>query len=139
MRYLAIDYGLKRTGLAVCDAEETIASPLTVLAQQYKLLINEILNIIEEQNIGAIVLGLPLNMDGTEGSRAKIVRQFGKKFQKHTDLPIHFHDERLSSFDAEKKLSGLNLTRKKKKKHLDAIAAAAILQSFIDEKNTHQL
>ncbi len=139
MRYLAIDYGDKRTGLALCDTEEIIASPLTVLTKQKHSLIKKILKTIEQHEIEAVVIGLPLHMDGTESPGTRIVRRFAEILAKQTDLPIHFQDERLSSFDAEKKLAGINLTRKKKKKHLDAVAAASILQSFIDNKNKPQL
>ena len=136
MRYLAIDYGLKRTGLAVCDADETLASPLVVLTGQGGL-IEKIRQAVADQAVDAIVLGLPLNMDGTEGDQAKRVRDFAAELIKQIELPLFFQDERLSSFDAEKKLAALGITRKKKKKHLDAIAAAAILQAFIDAaKNT---
>ena len=131
MRYLAIDYGLKRTGLAVCDADETLASPLVVLTGQGGL-IEKIRQIATDQAVDAIVFGLPLNMDGTEGDQAKRVRDFAAKLIKQIELPLFFQDERLSSYDAEKKLAALGITRKKKKKHLDAIAAAAILQAFID-------
>ncbi len=131
MRYLAIDYGLKRTGLAVCDADETLASPLVVLTGQGGL-IGKIRQAVADQAVDAIVFGLPLNMDGTEGDQAKKVRDFAAQLIKQIDLPLFFQDERLSSFDAEKKLAALGITRKKKKKHLDAIAAAAILQAFID-------
>lgn len=131
MRYLAIDYGLKRTGLAVCDADETLASPLVVLTGQGGL-IEKIRQAVADQAVDAIVFGLPLNMDGTEGGQAKKVRDFAAELTKQIDLPLFFQDERLSSFDAEKKLAALGITRKKKKKHLDAIAAAAILQAFID-------
>ena len=136
MRYLAIDYGLKRTGLAVCDADETLASPLVVLTGQGGL-IEKIQQAATDQGVDAIVFGLPLNMDGTEGGQAKLVRDFAAETIKQVELPLFFQDERLSSFDAEKKLAALGITRKKKKKHLDAIAAAAILQAFIDAaKNT---
>lgn len=131
MRYLAIDYGLKRTGLAVCDAEETLASPLVVLTGQGRL-IEKIRQVATDQAADAIVFGLPLNMDGTEGAQAKRVRDFATELIKQIELPLFFQDERLSSFDAEKKLAALGITRKKKKKHLDAIAAATILQAFID-------
>ena len=131
MRYLAIDYGLKRTGLAVCDADETLASPLVVLTGQGGL-IEKIRQAAVDQGADAIVIGLPLNMDGTEGNQAKRVRDFAAETIKQIKLPLFFQDERLSSFDAEKKLAALGITRKKKKKHLDAIAAAAILQAFID-------
>lgn len=131
MRYLAIDYGLKRTGLAVCDADETLASPLVVLTGQGGL-IEKIRQAVTDQAVDAIVVGLPLNMDGTEGDQAKRVRDFAAETIKQIKLPLFFQDERLSSFDAEKKLAALGITRKKKKKHLDAIAAATILQAFID-------
>ena len=135
MRYLAIDYGQKYTGLAICDAGEMIASPLTVLTVGPGDLIPKITDVIERENVEAIVLGLPLNMDSTVGYQAKRVHSFAERMRQHIDIPIHFHDERLSSFDAEKKLAGLGLTRKKKKKHLDAVAAASILQSFLDKKH----
>ncbi len=131
MRYLAIDYGLKRTGLAICDADETLASPLVVLTGQGGL-IEKIRRIVADQAVDAIVFGLPLNMDGTEGPQAKRVRDFAAEFTQIIDLPLFFQDERLSSFDAEKKLAALGITRKKKKKHLDAVAAAAILEAFLD-------
>ncbi len=131
MRYLAIDYGLKRTGLAVCDADETLASPLVVLTGQGGL-IEKIRRIITDQAVDAIVFGLPLNMDGAEGDQAKRVRDFAAELIKQIELPLFFQDERLSSFDAEKKLAALGITRKKKKKHLDAVAAATILQAFLD-------
>jgi putative Holliday junction resolvase len=136
MRYLAIDHGEKRTGLAICDAMETIASPYTVIADRSQF-IDRIVKTVEEEQIDAIVMGLPLNMDDSEGPRAKQVRQFAHELQGRVDIDILFFDERLSSFDAEKKLAGLDLTRKKKKKHLDAVAAASILQSFLDKKHGH--
>ncbi len=134
MRYLSIDYGEKRTGLAICDAGEMIASPLAVVSGQSDLILR-ILEVIKSENVEAIVIGLPLNMDDTEGPQVTRVRSFAVRLKEHIDIPIHFYDERLSSFEAEKKLSGVDLTRKGKKKRLDAVAAAAILQSFLDEKN----
>ena len=135
MRYLGIDYGQKRTGLAVCDRAETIASPLKVLTVGRRELVASIAEIVERENIEAIVLGLPLNMDGTAGRQAKSVQDFARRIKEHVRGPVYFHDERLSSFEAEGKLSGSGLTRKKKKARLDAVAAAAILQSFLDKKH----
>ena len=132
MRYLAIDYGGKRTGLAICDEGETICSPIGMLTTG-KNLIDEILAVIVEHNAAAVIVGLPLNMDDTAGDAAKRVYAFGDKLKNHVDIPVYFQDERLSSFDAEQKLAG-TMTRKKKKARLDAIAAAAILQSFLDSK-----
>jgi putative Holliday junction resolvase len=135
MRYLAIDYGTKRTGLAICDPAETIASPLGVIEGQ-KDLINKIADVVEKENVEAIVLGLPLNMDDSTGPQAKLIFQFGEQLEKLLVIPVHFQDERLSSFGAEEKLASAEFTRKKKKKHLDAVAAAEILQAFLEQKNT---
>jgi putative Holliday junction resolvase len=133
MRYLAIDHGDRRTGLAICDKNETMACPLLVFDGPGGLT-QRIAKVVAEEEIEAVVLGLPLNMDGTEGPRVTIVKNFAAELEKVIDVPIIFFDERLSSFDAEQKLAGLDLTRKKKKKHLDAVAAASFLQAFIDHK-----
>jgi len=133
MRYLAIDYGNKRTGLAICDPAETIASPLTVIEGQ-KDLLKKIAEIARSENVEAIVLGLPLNMDDSQGFQAKLVLQFADRLKKLIDIPIHLQDERLSSFAAEQKLASSEFTRKKKKKRLDAIAAAEILEAFLEQK-----
>ena len=135
MRYLGIDYGQKRTGLAICDAGEMIASPLKVLTVAQSELVAGITDIINRESVEAIVLGLPLNMDGTAGHQVRRVQKFAAQMKEYIDIPIHFQDERLSSFDAEGKLAGTELTRKKKKKRVDAIAAASILQSFLDKKH----
>jgi putative Holliday junction resolvase len=134
MRYLAIDYGGKRTGLALCDKSEMIASPVAVIENKAQLL-PTILDIIKSEQVEGIVLGLPLNMDGSEGPAANSVRQFAKDIAADTTIPIIFHDERLSSFEAEDRLAEADLTRKKKKRRLDAVAAATILQSFLDAKH----
>jgi putative Holliday junction resolvase len=135
MRYLAIDYGVKHTGLAICDAAETVASPLTVIEGQ-KDLLRKIKDVVEAENVEAIVLGLPLNMDDTVGSQAKLVFQFGEQLEKVLDIPVHFQDERLSTFGAGGKLDAAELSIKKKKKHLDAIAAAEILEAFLEQKKS---
>ena len=139
MRYLAIDHGQKRTGLAISDASETLVSPHSVIetANEEELL-RRISYVLDAEEIDAIVVGLPINMDGTEGDRSRKVRQFVLAMQQETDKPVHLHDERLSSFEADCLVGDLELTRKKKKKRLDAIAAAAILRSFFEQKNRQQ-
>jgi len=135
MRYLAIDYGQKRTGLAVCDREEMLASPFAVL-ENPKEVLAKISATVEKEEIEAIVVGLPLNMDDTQGAQAKQVLKFAEQLKSIVEVPIHFQDERLSSFAAEEKLSVAEFTRKKKKKRLDAVAAAEILQAFLEQKKT---
>ena len=133
MRYLAIDHGQKRTGLAVSDASETLVSPHSVIeTQNEEELLKRIISVIDEEKIEAVVIGLPFNMDGSEGLRAKKVRAFGKLLADKLKIQVLYHDERLSSFEAEQLVVDLELTRKKKKKRLDAIAAAEILKSFLD-------
>jgi putative Holliday junction resolvase len=130
MRFLCIDLGDKRTGLAVCDGDEILASPLAVLEGQ-KNLQSEIIKIANEHQIEGLVFGLPLNMDGSEGERAAKTRDFAEKIKSKTNLPIFFQDERLSSYSASQKLSRTGLTHKGKKNKIDAIAAAEILKDFI--------
>ena len=137
MRYLAIDYGRKRTGLAICDRDETISSPLAVIEGR-KALLNKIADIVESENVEAIVLGLPLNMDGSAGGQCKLVYQFAEQLKQRLDIGVHFQDERLSTFGAEGHLAAAGLTLEKKRKRLDAVAAAEILQAFLDAKNTHK-
>ena len=135
MRYLAIDYGDKHTGLAICDPAETIASPLTVIEGQTDLP-KKIADIVKNEKVEGIVIGLPLNMDDTQGFRTKLVFQFADKLKAHLKIPMHFQDERLSTFAAEEKFASPEFTRKKKKKkRLDAIAAAEILEAFLEQKN----
>jgi len=134
MRYLAIDYGDKRTGLAICDQAETIASPLAVIQGQ-KDLLKKIADIVQAENVEAIVLGLPLNMDDSQGPQARLIFKFADQLKEHLNIPIYFQDERLSTFSAEEKLAPAEFTRGKKKKRLDAIAAAEILEAFLEQKN----
>ena len=133
MRYLAIDHGTKRTGLAICDAAETIASPLAVLHGQ-KGLLQKIADIVEAENVEAVVLGLPLNMTGSESSQTKLVRKFAEQLKDRLSVEVHLQDERLSSFGAEEKLAPADFTRGKIKKRIDAVAAAEILEAFLEQK-----
>ena len=133
MRYLAIDLGEKRTGVAVGDDDTRMVSPLEVLAVPRAGIVKALLEVIDEQGPGALVIGLPLNMDGTEGPQAQLSRELGTQLGAATKLPVHYHDERLSSFAAEERLKGSGRTRKQKKQLRDALAAAEILRDFLDE------
>jgi putative Holliday junction resolvase len=133
MRYLAIDHGTKRTGLAICDAAETICSPLAVIHGQKELL-KKIADVVEVENVDAVVLGLPLNMTGSESSQTKLVRKFAEQLKDRLSVPVHLQDERLSSFSAGEKLAPADFTRGKIKKRIDAVAAAEILGAFLEQK-----
>ncbi len=132
--FLGIDYGKKRIGLAVSDAGGKMALPLTTV-QAHGTLAQHAVAVIaacEDFDIDAFVLGLPLNMDGTEGPQAKLVRRFGAELHRAGGKPVHFWDERLSSRSAAELLQPAKLTRKKKKHALDTIAAKVMLQEFLD-------
>jgi len=132
MRFLAIDLGDKRTGIAVGDDELRMAQPVCVLEVPIgELLINAIVKTIEEQGVDALVIGLPLNMDGTPGQRVEITKAFASNLEITTNMQLHFQDERLTSSAAEEKLSGSGKTHKQKKKMRDALAAAEILNDFL--------
>lgn len=133
MRYLSIDYGIKRSGLAICDSSETIVSPFGVIRDRKKLF-EKIVSLVKTENVDAVVLGLPLNMDDSEGPQARLVQRFAERLKKHISVPVYLQDERLSSFAAEKKLSGVELSKTKRREHIDAIAAAEILEAFLERK-----
>lgn len=131
MKFLAIDYGSRRTGLAVCDPSQTICSPLAVL-NSTRDLIAQIAKFIKTENAEAVVIGLPLNMDDSEGPQAKSIRAFAADLAKSIEIQIHFQDERLTSFAADEKLDMTDLSPAQKKQRRDAVAAADILQTFLD-------
>ncbi|HBG78694.1 MAG TPA: Holliday junction resolvase RuvX [Phycisphaerales bacterium] len=133
MRFVCIDLGDKRTGLAICDSQEIIASPLEVIEGGGDL-VTKILETIKQYQAEGIVFGLPLNMDDSESDSSAKVRKFADELAKKTALPIFFQDERLSSFSAQQKLGRTGLTHKKKKNRLDAIAAAEILKEFLSSR-----
>lgn len=132
MKYLAVDLGLKRTGLAVGDDVTGIVSPIEVLTIAFRpQLVAAILDAAREHGAREFVIGLPLNMDDSEGPAAKAARDFAAELEYAGGLPAHLHDERLSSFDAEQSLHQSGRTRQQKKELRDALAAAAILRDFL--------
>jgi len=137
MRYLAIDYGTRHTGLAICDPAETIASPLMVV-DGTKGLIEKIAEIVKTEKVDAVVVGLPLNMDDSRGPQANLVFEFAERLKEHLEIAIHFQDERLTTFSAGERIASTDALgkKRKKKRRLDAIAAAEILEAFLEQKHT---
>jgi len=136
MRYLAIDLGDKRTGLAIGDDVTQLVTPLSVLEIGINAgLSDRLQHAINEQQPDAIVFGLPLNMDGTEGPKAKQTREFGKQLADFLDIPVYYQDERLTSYAADQAMAQSGQTHKQKKKQRDAIAAAEILRDFLHDKS----
>ena len=131
-RYLGVDVGTKRIGLALSEPGG-IVSPLAVLPAGTGTDDNAraILAAAREYSAEAIVIGLPLNMDGTEGPQAKLSRTLAEAISRIGPLPVHLHDERLTSHAADRRLIDRDLTRKKKKARQDAVAAQIILESFL--------
>ncbi len=134
---LGCDVGTKTIGLAVSDGLGMVASPLqTLKRKKFSLDIVKLQEIITEYQVEQIVLGLPVNMDGTEGPRCQSTRAFADNLAKHLSLPIHFWDERLSTAAVERVMLDADLSRAKRADHVDKLAAAYILQGFLDSKRT---
>jgi putative Holliday junction resolvase len=137
MRYLCIDLGDKRTGLAVGDAVTRVVSPAGVLevpigADGGGLLLRAIVRAIDEHAPKGLVVGLPLNMDDSEGPRAKLARAWGQRVAQASGLPVFFQDERLTSAAADWQMARSGLTRGQKKAKRDALAAAEMLRDFLN-------
>ncbi len=136
MRYLGVDLGGRRTGLAVGDDATGVVTPLRVIeCPAGPALLEAIVAAVADHEPDAVVIGLPLNMDGTEGPQAKLAREVGKRIAHRAARPVHFQDERLSSFAAEELLSGSGRTHGQKKRIRDALAAAAILREYLEAKS----
>lgn len=134
MRIIAIDYGDVRTGVALSDIGEMLASPYTVIKESYQpKLIDKICEIIKAENAEKIVIGLPRNMDGTYGYRTEECKQLGENIGKACGKPIFYQDERLTTVIAHDILSANNVKGKKRKETVDAVSAVMILQSFLDK------
>lgn len=152
MRYVAFDLGDKRTGIAVGDRVTGLAMPLEVIEIPIELdegnrLLDAIARHVEEQfgprgsstpggwgskrDEGEIVLGLPLNMDGTEGPRARLIRAWGERIAARCDRAVRYQDERLTSAAAEEVLDRSGLTHQQKKLRRDALAAVVILRDYL--------
>lgn len=130
---LGIDPGTKNIGLAISDVSKTIATPLDVLTNvKYKNLVNYIKNIQHKNGLSGIVIGYPVNMDGTIGPKAQSSNSLADNLFKDINLPILLWDERLSTSAVEKMLIQADITRDKRKKNIDKLAASYILQGFLD-------
>ena len=133
MRILGVDYGDKRIGLALSDALGIVAGPVgTYEARGMRKDIDYIAALAKEKQAEAIVLGLPVNMDGTHGERAEKTKAFGRNLEKVSGLNVIYKDERLSTVSAEKSLIESNMRREKRKGVIDTVAAQIILQSYLD-------
>ncbi len=133
MRILGVDYGERKIGIALSDYTNTIATPLCVIDVQKSDPIKEIDNIVKEHDIKKIVVGMPINMNGTIGERANITKEFIERLANAVDIEIVEWDERLSTKFSDRVLNKAKVKgRKKKKNVIDKIAATFILQGYLD-------
>jgi putative holliday junction resolvase len=135
-RLIGLDLGSKRIGVSICDERQLIATPFkTINRTTAKELIDELKIIIEKNNIKGVIIGNPLNMDGSSGSSAQSVKDISGNIEKSIDLPICLWDERLSTVGAFNLSSQLDINVSKREKKIDENAAAFILQGAIDFLN----
>jgi putative Holliday junction resolvase len=132
-RLLGLDVGDKTIGLALSDPGLSVASPIsTIRRTKFTADATSLLKLAAERGVGGLVIGLPLNMDGSEGPRCQSVRQFAANLLKLKDLPILFWDERLSTMAVEREMIAHDVTRARRGKVIDQAAAAFILQGALD-------
>lgn len=134
MRYLGLDLGTKTLGVAITDETGLIARPLKVICfpkEEYEIALKELQTILDEYSISKIALGLPKNMDGTEGFASTRSRSFKEMLERITDIPVVLVDERLTSVQAENILLEADVSRRKRKKVIDGVAAVLILETLL--------
>ncbi|MFC4625801.1 Holliday junction resolvase RuvX [Daeguia caeni] len=128
-----LDLGTKTIGLAISDLGLSFANPRPVIKRvKFTIDAQVLLKTLEAERVGAIIIGLPMNMDGTAGPRVQATRAFVRSMQPLTDLPFAFWDERLSTVAAERALIGMDVSRGKRAERIDSAAAAFILQGALD-------
>lgn len=134
MKIMSIDYGDVRTGIAISDIRGILASPLCVIKESYQpKLVDKIIELINENKIEKIVIGLPRNMDGSYGYRCDDCKSLGQAISEKINVDIEFEDERLTTVMAHNILSENNVRGAKRKQTVDAVSAVMILQSYLDK------
>ena len=142
MRVMAVDYGTKAIGLAICDELQLTVRPLATIRRERRdrnRVAERIGNLVVEHEVGALVVGLPLNMDGTRGEAVENVERFIAGLQPRLSVPIVTIDERLTSYEADQILREMGVSAKERKTRSDEYAAVLILQDYLDgqsRKNT---
>lgn len=135
MRILSVDYGDSRTGIAVCDRGEILASPVCVIFEKYEpKVIAAVCEKIKDTGAELAVVGLPRNMDGSYGERAEKCSEFAKKLEQASGVKTELWDERLTTVSAHKALNEVNVCGKKRKNFIDAVSAVMILEDFLSSR-----
>ena len=131
-RILGIDYGDARTGIAISDLLGSLVGSTTVIhSRNADKTLDQILQLIRQNDVGELVMGLPRNMDGTEGPRAQLCREFAARLEEASGLPVKLWDERRTTVEAHNILSTHNYHGKKRKDTVDAVAASLILEGYL--------
>lgn len=135
-RLVGIDLGTKTIGLALSDVERRFASPLeTIRRSKFRADAERLLTLCARHGVGGLVIGMPYNMDGSEGPRAQATRAFARNLAQLTELPMTLWDERLSTVAAEQAMIAADVSRAKRAERIDAVAAAFILEGALDRLN----
>lgn len=137
MKILAVDYGDARTGLAISDSSELLASPIeTITEYNAQRLAEKIAAIAKQYSAQEMIVGLPINMNGTKGERAEKCEAFGQLLAELVDIPVKMWDERSTTVTAHRVLNEVNVRGKKRKAVVDTVAATVILESYLAYRRT---
>lgn len=138
MKILAVDYGDARTGVAICDKSELLASPVGVINQRNpEKVIEEIVELAKENRAELIIIGNPINMDGSHGGRSQSCSLFGEQLKLAVNLPVKMWDERSTTVSATHFLNETDTRGKKRKQVIDQVAATIILESYLNWRKHH--
>lgn len=139
MKIMAVDYGDSHTGLACCDQSEILATPLKVIDERnFELCAQKVAAASEENRVEMIVVGNPLNMNGSAGSRSELCRSFADLLKDYVDIPVVMWDERSTTVTAHQMMNDVNKRGKKRKAVIDAVAAAVILENYLAWRANHK-
>lgn len=137
MVILSVDFGRARTGIAICDREERLASPVTVISEKYvPHLVQKVAALAAERRAERIVVGLPVNMDGSEGESAQNARRFADALREACGIPVDLLDERCTTMEAHVFLNATNTRGKKRKAVVDAVSAVIILENYLAKRKS---
>lgn len=132
MKIMAVDYGDSHTGLACCDRTETVASPIGVIDEKnFNICVEKVAAASVEYEVGLIVVGNPLNMNGSAGPRSEMCKNFADLLQNYVEVPVVMWDERSTTVTAHQMMNEVNKRGKKRKAVIDAVAAAVILENYM--------
>ena len=138
MRIMSVDFGDSRTGIAVCDKSEFLASPLTVIFEKnFERCLEKTAELAKKEQAELLVVGYPKNMNDTEGERVEKTQKFKEDLERRTGLPVVLWDERLTTVAADKSMMEMGIRRENRKNYVDEIAAMFILQGYLDYLANH--